>query len=88
METERRMDVRTPAFPSHLQQANEIEFALPEIAQAFHLLEMDAEEGSSLEVTYALPQGETSGRCTYIARAGVQTWMGGDTFAFRGFACA
>jgi alpha-L-rhamnosidase len=72
-----------PTFPIHLAVGSEIELALPEIAQAFHLLEMDAEEGSSLEVTYALPQGPASGKCTYIARAGVQIWMGGDTFAFQ-----
>jgi alpha-L-rhamnosidase len=42
---------------------------------------VDAEEGSRLEVSYDLPQGQTSGTCTYISRAGVQTWIGGDTFA-------
>ncbi len=82
LETERRWTSGTSAVPINLSAGSEIEFTLPEIAQAFHLLEMDAEEGSSLEVSYALPQGETSGRCTYIARAGVQAWMGGDTFAF------
>ena len=82
LETERPWS-QAPVFPIHLAAGSEIELALPEIAQAFHLLEMDAEEGSSLEVTYALPQGQTSGKCTYTARAGVQTWMGGDTFAFR-----
>jgi len=82
LETERPWS-QVPVFPIHLVAGSEIELALPEIAQAFHLLEMDAEEGSSLEVTYALPQGQTSGKCTYTARAGGQTWMGGDTFAFR-----
>lgn len=82
LETERSWS-QAPVFPIHLAAGSEIELALPEIAQAFHLLEMDAEEGSSLEVTYVLPQGQASGKCTYTARAGVQTWMGGDTFAFR-----
>jgi alpha-L-rhamnosidase len=81
-ETERPWP-HAPAFPIHLAAGSEIELALPEIAQAFHVLEMDAKEGSSVEVTYALPQGQASGKCTYIARPGVQTWMGGDTFAFQ-----
>jgi alpha-L-rhamnosidase len=72
----------SPALPIDLSSGDEIEFRLPEIAQAFHLLEMNAAEDSSLEVSYALPQGQASGRCTYAARSGVQTWMGGDTFAF------
>ena len=58
LETERPWS-QAPVFPIHLAAGSEIELALPEIAQAFHLLEMDAEEGSSLEVTYALPQGQT-----------------------------
>jgi alpha-L-rhamnosidase len=82
LETERPWS-QAPVFPIDLAAGSEIELDLPEIAQAFHVLEMDAEEGSSLEVTYALPQGQASGKCTYTARAGVQTWMGGDTFAFR-----
>jgi alpha-L-rhamnosidase len=82
LETERPWS-DAPGFPIHLAAGSEIELALPEIAQAFHVLEMDAEEGSALEVTYALPQGQASGKSTYIARAGAQTWMGGDTFAFR-----
>jgi hypothetical protein len=82
LETERPWS-QVPVFPIYLAAGSEIELDLPEIAQAFHVLEMDAEEGSSLEVTYALPQGQASGKCTYTARAGVQTWMGGDTFAFR-----
>jgi alpha-L-rhamnosidase len=81
-ETERAWSPGAPAVPMDLPAGSEVEFSLPEIAQAFHLLEMDAEEGSSLEVSYALPQNESSGKCTYIARSGVQTWMGGDTFAF------
>jgi hypothetical protein len=66
-----------------LAVGNEIELSLSEVAQAFHLLELDAQEGSSLEVSYVLPQREESGKCTYIARSGLQTYMSGDTFAFR-----
>jgi hypothetical protein len=82
-ETERSWMPDTPAFPVELQQGMELSLQLPEIAQAYHVLDMTADEGSQLEVTYCLPQGEDSGKCSYIARAGRQTYMGGDTFAFR-----
>jgi hypothetical protein len=42
--------------------------------------------GSEIELAlpdYTLPQGQASRKCTYIARAGVQIWMGRDTFAFQ-----
>jgi alpha-L-rhamnosidase len=73
----------TSAFPVELTIGNPWSLHLDETAQAFHVLEVDADEGSELEVSYCSPQGEESGRCTYIARSGVQTYMGGDTFAFR-----
>jgi hypothetical protein len=82
LERDRDWTAKTPALPIDLVAGSEIEFSLPEIAQAFHRLEMDAEEGSALEISYALPQGEESGKCSYVARGGMQTWMGGDTFAF------
>ena len=82
-EKERPWSAGAQAFPIALSAGSEIELNLPEIAQAFTLLEMDAEEGSLLEITYGLPEGQPSGRCTYISRAGAQTYMGGDTFAFR-----
>ena len=82
IEKERPWSSQSPALPIELSAGKEMELTLPEITQAFHLLEMDAGEGSSLEVSYVLPEGQQSGRCTYIARSGVQTWMGGDTFAF------
>jgi alpha-L-rhamnosidase len=83
LETERPWSSGAPALPMDLAAGSEIELTLSEIAQAFHLLELDAQEGSSLEVSYVLPRGEESGRCTYIARSGLQTYMSGDTFAFR-----
>jgi alpha-L-rhamnosidase len=82
LEKEQRWSSDTTAVPVDLSAGSQIEFSLREITQAFHLVEMDASEGSSLEISYALPQGEESGKCTYIARAGTQAWMGGDTFAF------
>ena len=81
LEQARAWTVAAPALPIGLSSGSEVEFSLDEIAQSFHLLEMDAEEGTRLEVSYDLPQGQTSGTCTYIARAGMQTWIGGDTFA-------
>jgi alpha-L-rhamnosidase len=81
LEQERAWTVPAPGLPVELSPGSEVEFSLAEIAQCFHLLEVDAEEGSRLEVSYDLPQGQTSGTCTYISRAGVQTWIGGDTFA-------
>ena len=81
LEQERAWTTAAPILPVELSKGSEVEFSLAEIAQAFHLLEMDAEEATTLEISYDLPRGETSGKCTYIAHAGVQTWMGGDTFA-------
>lgn len=83
LETERPWSSGAPALPMDLAAGSEIELSLSEIAQAFHLLELDAQEGSSLAVSYVLPQREESGKCTYVARSGLQTYMGGDTFAFR-----
>ncbi len=71
------------SLPIDLSYNTPISLHLPGIAQSYHLLEIDADEGSELEVNYCLPQGETSGRSTYVAHSGRQTYMGGDTFAFR-----
>jgi alpha-L-rhamnosidase len=69
-------------FPLDLEIHGPLSLHLKQLAQAFHVIEMDADAGSELEVRYCLPHGEESGRCTYIARPGVQTYIGGDTFAF------
>lgn len=82
-ETERSWSAGAPAFPIDLSAGGGVSLTLPEIAQAFPILEMDAEEDSLLEIDYTLPQGEHSGKCTYIARSGPQTYIGGDTFVFR-----
>jgi alpha-L-rhamnosidase len=83
MERERSWSSSAAAVPAEISAGSQMEFSLSEIAQAFHVLEMEAAEGSSLEISYCLPQGVESGKCTYIARTGTQTYMGGDTFAFR-----
>jgi hypothetical protein len=85
LEKERSWTTDAPVFPIDLAAGSELSLQLPEIAQAYHVLEMEADAGSLLEITYCLPQGEESGKCSYIARAGRQTHMGGDTFAFRRF---
>ncbi len=82
-ETERVWTSDAPVFPIDLVAGSELSLKLPEIVQAFHLVEMEAEEGSVLEVAYRLPHGDGSGNNTYAARSGLQTYMGGDTFAFR-----
>jgi alpha-L-rhamnosidase len=65
-----------------LQPGREAVFTMNEIIQGYHIIEFDAEAGSELEISYQLPENSTSGTSTYVARHGVQTWMGGDTFAF------
>jgi len=56
-------------------------FALNEIIQGYSILGFNADAGSELEIRYQLPENSTSGVSSYVARQGVQTWMGGDTFA-------
>jgi hypothetical protein len=53
-----------------------------QLIQGYHVFRFDADTGSAMEVEYLLPDGTSSGRSSYVARAGAQTWMGGDTFAF------
>jgi hypothetical protein len=82
MERERGW-VGAPGFPVELTAGGTLKLDLPEIAQAYSVIEMDADSGSELEVVLGLPQGGSSGTNVYVARAGVQTYMGGDTFALR-----
>jgi hypothetical protein len=65
-----------------LQPGQQASFALDEIIQGYHILEFNADAGSELEISCQLPEDSTSGASSYVARHGVQTWMGGDTFAF------
>ena len=71
-----------PAFPLKLVAPAEINLNTTRLVQAYHLLEFEAAEGTQLETTYHLPDKGNSGSSTYIARAGEQTWMGGDSFCF------
>ena len=70
-----------PNLPLDLTPGHDVTFGISEIAQAYSLLDFDADEGSKLELTYVLPENTGNGTCTYIARAGRQSWMSGDTFA-------
>jgi hypothetical protein len=81
-ETERTWSAAAAQLPLKLAAGEEADFDLPEIVQGYSLLEFDAEDGSVLETAYLLPEKHDSGKCSYTARPGVQTWMGGDTFAF------
>jgi len=74
----------TPPF--RLAAGDQATFRLAEIVQGYHLLRFVAERDSELEVDYLLPQGARSGQGSYVAREGVQIWMGGDTFAMNQFA--
>jgi alpha-L-rhamnosidase len=69
-------------WPVSLQVGEEVSFDLAQIIQGYHLLELDADAGSELEIAYNLPEGKSSGESSYKARVGMQTYMGGDTFAF------
>lgn len=68
-------------LPYKLASPSEVEFEVARIVQAYSVLTFEAEEGSKLDVVYELPDGESNGHNTYIARAGIQTYMSGDTFA-------
>ncbi len=81
-ETKREWSARAATLPLTLSAPAEINFELGEIIQGYHLLEFEADEGSELAVSYLLPEDQKSGTNTYIARAGIQTYIGGDTFAF------
>jgi alpha-L-rhamnosidase len=69
-------------WPVSLKVGETVSFDLAQIIQGYHVLDMDAAAGSELEIAYYLPEGKSSGKCSYITREGMQTYMGGDTFAF------
>ena len=81
-ETPREWSGEKMQSPIPLDRAAGTILDLPEIVQGYHDLELDADEGSEIEVAYLLPQGERSGKSTYIARGGSQRYIGGDTFCF------
>jgi hypothetical protein len=70
MEKRRAWSVASSSFPFSLEPSKDLVLDLPEIVQGYHDLEFDAEEGSEIEASYLLPEGESSGKSSYIARAG------------------
>ena len=80
-ETPQAFSRSVPVTPPE-SSSSSLELTLPRIVQAFHVLEFEAAAGLQLEVEYRLPEGQSSGSCSYTARAGRQTWISGDTFAF------
>jgi hypothetical protein len=82
-EKEHPFHILDKSLPVMLKAGDEITFRADEILQGFPTFEIDAEEGSLLEVIYQLPQNQVSGISTYICRKGRQIYMGGDTFAIR-----
>jgi len=73
---------RSASLPHTLYIGDRADFVLGQIMQGYHRLAFDAEDGSEIQVAYILPDGKTNGKCTYKARKGVQSYDGGDTFAF------
>lgn len=85
---ERRLEPMLSDAGRVLAAGDQVNLAAEEVMQAFHVLRFEAERGSVLEVKYLLPGGESSGMGSYTAREGMQTWMGGDTFALNGLQLA
>ena len=81
-ETVREWSEETTKFPIALNHLQGLTLDLPEIMQGYHELELEADEGSEIEVAYLLPDGERSGKSTYVCRGGTQRYVVGDTFAF------
>ena len=81
----------TAALPLALQAGDQLVMDAGEFVQAYSVLDCEAEAGSELELEYAPRYFETGrkpagsyGRVNrYIARAGRQSYMSGDTFGFK-----
>jgi alpha-L-rhamnosidase len=68
------VDSRDNAFA--MKEGSELVLHCPRVAQAYAVLEIDADEGAKIQ---------TTGNNICICRRGTQRWIGGDTFAFRDF---
>ena len=79
------------ALPLALRAGEQLVFDAGEFAQAYSILNFEADEGSEFEVEYAQrffetgrkPSGSYGRANRYIARAGLQSYMSGDTFGFK-----
>jgi len=56
-------------------------FRLPQIEQAYWVADCDADAGTKIIAMPLLPESHHGPSSAYTCRAGVQRWMGGDTFA-------
>ena len=78
-------------LPLALDAGDRLVLDAGEFAQAYSVLELEAQEGSELELEYAqnyfdtgrTPTGSYGRVNRYVARAGRQTYLGGDTFGFK-----
>ncbi len=80
--------VSPPDFPHELSAGQTLSLTLGGISLSYHSLDFEAEAETEFEVRYLLPDGQSSGSNRYAARAGYQTYDGGDTFAFQTLAIA
>ena len=87
LEQEQVWTVAAPALPVELPTRSEVEFSLAEIAECFHLLEMDAEEGTRLEVSYDLPQGRRAANAPISLVPGCRLESAATRLPCCGFAC-
>ncbi len=79
---ETRLVWNTPFVQTDLKAGDSVELAVQFPTLAYHRIAFTADAGSQIEIAYNLPESQSSGRSTYIAREGAQVWEGGDTFAF------
>ncbi len=65
-----------------LTNGNEWTFHCRQIVQAYWVLDLEADADTKIVVTPRLPEGKHGVPSVYVCRAGRQSWIGGDTFAF------
>lgn len=82
-------------LPLKMKAADQIVIDVGETVQAYSVLDFDAEEGSKIEIEYATLFHQNGNKpfkasftgdninARYIAKAGFQRYMGGDTYGFK-----
>lgn len=68
-----------------ISEGEALRLDLPQISQAYLVLDLDAEAGARVEVTPNLPDRKNYGPSSFTCRAGRQRWIGGDTFGCNAF---
>ena len=82
-ETVQTWSSSTTQLPVTLSSGQSMSFALAKTIQGYHTIVMSAATaGSTLQVSYRMPDGSSTGQSSYTATGGTQVWMGGDTFSF------